>query len=171
MSSESFKVCGVCAEEIHIDSDSDYCFACRLRDVISGQNYLSSPEACENACKKACFGIKAVFTCGHYQCRLTTMSINRCINCGCNEPNEQLDKETYDFLVKCGIIAETLKCENACSKNCYDLKAIYTCGHYQCRLTRMHINWCIRCGCNEPNEQLKKETHDFLVECGIIEEN
>ena len=60
---------------------------------------------------------------------------------------------------------------SACVKNCYDIKAVFTCGHYQCRLTRMHVNWCIRCGCNEPNEELKKETHDFLVECGIIADN
>ena len=62
-------------------------------------------------------------------------------------------------------------CENACSIPCFGIKAVFTCGHYQCRLTRLHINWCIRCGCNEPNEQLKKETHDFLVECVIITDN
>ena len=111
MSSESLKVCGICAEEIHVDNNNqiiEYCFDCRLRDIISGQNYLSSPETlkCENACVKKCFGIRAVFTCGHYQCRLTTMSTNRCINCGCNEPNEQLKKETHEFLVECGIIAD-----------------------------------------------------------------
>ena len=87
------------------------------------------------------------------------MSINRCIRCGCNKPNEHLDKETYDFLVKCGII----KCESACVKNCNDIKARFTCGHYQCSMTTMYINRCINCGCNEPNEQLKKETHYFLV--------
>ena len=107
MSSERFKVCGICAEEIHVDSEIDYCFACRLRDVISGQNYLSSETLkCENACSKNCNDIKAVFTCGHYQCRLTTLSINRCIRCGCNEPNELLKKETHNFLVKCGLIEE-----------------------------------------------------------------
>ena len=62
---------------------------------------------------------------------------------------------------------ETLKCENACSKNCNDIKARFTCGHYQCRMTTIQINSCIYCGCNEPNEELKKETQNFLVECGI----
>ena len=61
-----------------------------------------------------------------------------------------------------------VKCENACSKNCYDIKARFTCGHYQCRMTTIQINRCIYCGCSESNEALKKETHNFLVECGIF---
>ena len=65
-------------------------------------------------------------------------------------------------------LPETLKCENACMKNCIDIKARVACGHYQCRMTTISINRCIYCGCSEPNEQLKKETHNFLVECGIF---
>ena len=65
--------------------------------------------------------------------------------------------------------AETLKCENACMKNCNDIKAVFKCGHYQCKLTTITINRCICCGCNEPNEELNKETHNFLVQCEIID--
>ena len=101
-----FKVCGICADEIPLESDINYCFTCRFRDVISGQNYLSSPVSprCENACNVKCKDIRAVFTCGHYQCSQTTMTINRCICCGCDEPNEQLKNETHNCLVECGII-------------------------------------------------------------------
>ena len=49
------KVCGICADEIHIDSDINYCFPCRLRDIISVQNYLSSPETLKRDDIKAVF--------------------------------------------------------------------------------------------------------------------
>jgi hypothetical protein len=51
-------------------------------------------------------------------------------------------------------------CENACSKpeECFDVRAWFSCGHYQCRRTTININYCIRCGNMDMVELYPSET-------------
>ena len=63
---------------------------------------------CENECsdKSNCKGIKAYFSCGHFQCRWTTIALNRCIKCCCATPSDAVSADTKAFLKLCGIIPD-----------------------------------------------------------------
>jgi len=82
-----------------------------------------------------------------------------------------LDAEASDTIDNDG---NTLKCENACTTDCFDVRAAFKCGHGMCQKSRSMLSHCIQCGCNDYNEKYAKEkaagTESFLVACGIIPE-
>ena len=47
---------------------------------------------CENRCvnTELCYNIKRYFICECYQCVMTTLILNYCINCACMIPNEEV---------------------------------------------------------------------------------
>jgi hypothetical protein len=62
--------------------------------------FFISAIRCEKACSKKdeCFDIRQWYTCKHYQCVITSSTINRCIKCGVDTLREIPADEIIDML-------------------------------------------------------------------------
>jgi hypothetical protein len=86
-----------------------------------------------------------------------------------DEASDTHDDEASDTIDNDG---NTLKCENACTTDCFDVRAAFKCGHGMCQKSRSMLSHCIQCGCNDYNEKYAKEkaARTESLACGIIPE-